>query len=412
MSSMSTTGLKSDPGNILKRRYKTVTEEKAGGATYTPKLLADFVAMQIFAIADLPADGMPIRVLDPAVGDGELLLSILERMPPDRLASVEIRGFETDASAMERATGRIRGAFPEVKLHIEERSFLDFVLDRPAAAGALFAAKDEESFDLIIANPPYVRTQIMGATQAQSLAAQFGLSGRVDLYHAFLLGMSMILGAGGTAGVIVSNRFMTTKSGSSVRRALREAFRIRHVWDLGDTKLFDAAVLPAVLVLQGKDSKADDPRFTSIYETTQSATCRVADQMTAVLQSGTVAIADGRRFEVRHGILDGCGSGDGIWRIATEAGDTWLATVRKNAWGTFRDIGKTRVGVKTCADSVFIRNDWDALPAECRPELLRGLVTHHVARRFRAKISAKPRRIVYPQCRNCGWLAEWRSDLE
>lgn len=29
------------------KRYKLVTEEKAGGATYTPKLLADFVAKKI-----------------------------------------------------------------------------------------------------------------------------------------------------------------------------------------------------------------------------------------------------------------------------------------------------------------------------------------------------------------------------
>jgi len=29
------------------KRYQSVTEEKAGGATYTPHLLADFVADQI-----------------------------------------------------------------------------------------------------------------------------------------------------------------------------------------------------------------------------------------------------------------------------------------------------------------------------------------------------------------------------
>ena len=50
------------------KRYKIVTEEKAGGATYTPKNLADFVARQIIQTArHFPTD-RPLRVLDPAVG--------------------------------------------------------------------------------------------------------------------------------------------------------------------------------------------------------------------------------------------------------------------------------------------------------------------------------------------------------
>ena len=39
------------PTAALTKRYKIVTEEKAGGATYTPKNLADFVARQIIQTA-------------------------------------------------------------------------------------------------------------------------------------------------------------------------------------------------------------------------------------------------------------------------------------------------------------------------------------------------------------------------
>ena len=62
----------------------------------------------------------------------------------------------------------------------------------------------------------------------------------------------------------------------------------------------------------------------------------------------------------------------------------WLATVQAS-WGTFGDAGPIRVGVKTCADRVFIRTDWQALPRAERPELLRPLVTHRDARRFRGR---------------------------
>ena len=53
---------------------------KAHGATYTPKILADFVAREILRQADSTNGRSPIRVLDPAVGDGELLVSFLDQL--------------------------------------------------------------------------------------------------------------------------------------------------------------------------------------------------------------------------------------------------------------------------------------------------------------------------------------------
>ena len=161
-----------------------------------------------------------------------------------------------------------------------------------------------------------------------------------------------------------------------------------------------------------KDQRMSCPRFTSIYETTQAASTRARDAMSAVLHEGIVAVDDGRRFEVRHGALDLRGPLQGVWRIATAAGDAWLATVQDHTWGTFRDIGKIRVGVKTCADKVFIRDDWQDLPPRMQPELLRPLITHHIGRCFKAVISEKPRRILYPHavlngCRAASDLAHY-----
>ncbi len=169
------------------KRYKIVTDEKAGGATYTPRILADFVARQVINAARPNILKGIVRILDPAIGDGELLLSILEQFGSDR---VEVHGFETDPSALERARARISERFPTVSMHFQEGNFLEFVLEHFEEFGApsLFAKSVPDRFDLIIANPPYVRTQIMGARQAQMLAHHFGLTGRVDLYYAFSYG--------------------------------------------------------------------------------------------------------------------------------------------------------------------------------------------------------------------------------
>lgn len=345
--------------------------------------------------ADLGGKKGTLRLLDPAAGEGELLASLLGHLPKSR--PVEVYGFDHDERALRVARERLSVAFPRATFHLERRDFLEYVTGPDGLDGLpLFGSSKPASYDLIIANPPYVRTQIMGAAQAQALASRFGLAGRVDLYHAFLLAIAAVLRPRGIAGVIVSNRFMTTKAGATVRQAVQERFCIKHVWDLGDSKLFDAAVLPAVLVAEGRNGQTPaQPRFSSIYETKEGPNGKAESPIDALAAEGIVEVADGRRFRVQHGLLDKTRSSEDIWRIATKAGDAWLATVESSTWGTFRSIGKVRVGVKTCADKVFIRNDWSTL-GEAVPELLRPLTTHHIARRFRANPDLGQRQILYP----------------
>jgi len=380
------------------RRYQVVTQKKSDGATYTPASLADFVAKKIIDSATLPTE--KIRVLDPAIGDGELLISLLTKIAERTKVAIAVHGFDIDGSALVQARQRILSTFPNVELHLEHSNFLNFVLNLQTASRtpSLFdSPAPAQDFHLIIANPPYVRTQVMGADEAQKLGEAFGLSGRVDRYHAFLIGIAQVLTPGGTAGIIVSNRFMTTKGGASLRAALRKRFALGHVWDLGDTKLFEAAVLPAVILAEGRNGhETGAPSFTSIYETQDAATLEAPNPIAALSMVGTVALEDGRRFRVQHGTLDASGAVDDVWRIATVATDNWLATVATHTWKTFGNVGKIRVGVKTCADKIFIRTDWQAMPENERPELLRPLTTHHGAGRFRATKPAKERGILYP----------------
>ena len=368
-----------------------MSEQKARGETYTPTVLASFVAQQI--VGEMrPPSGRPIRILDPAVGHGELLVRLLEQLRELDDFDIEVHGFETGQVALEVAVKRLKEQFSDVPLHIKSSDFLSFVLERFHPDAGLFA--DSDPYDVIIANPPYVRTQVMGAPQARRIADIFGLSGRVDLYHAFVLGLSQVLAHNGVAGMIVSNRFMTTRAGKSVRDAL-EQLDVIHAWDLGDTKLFDAAVLPAVLLVRGRAPCGSTARFTSIYQTTKPATVGAANPIDALTVDGVVSLSDGRRFEVRHGQLS-AGEGKGrVWRIATKDIDRWLATVESYRWRTFGDVGKVRVGVKTCADKVFIRDDWH-LTSGGTPELLRSLATHHVGGRYKPRRTDEARRILYP----------------
>lgn len=380
------------------RRYQSVDAEKAHGATYTPETLARFVAERIAENADFE-NRASITILDPAIGDGALVLALLDVLKTKTKAALSVRGFDTNVLALDEAARRIHAVCPKTKLELTRGNFLDYVLESEGhtAAPSLFSRGESPAFDLVIANPPYVRTQIMGSDRAQQLANTFGLTGRVDLYQAFLLGMAQVLAPDGAAGIIVSNRFMTTKGGGALRAALRQRVNLRQIFDLGDTKLFTAAVLPAVLVARGTASPSNGaPVFTSIYEVKDEASVQAADPIQALAHEGIVEIGDGRRFSVRHGVLDGSGDDNGIWRLASASGDEWMETVDRHTWKRFGEIGKIRVGVKTCADKIFIRHDWDSAFGADKPELLRPLTTHHGAGRFRATVPKKVRAILYP----------------
>ncbi len=351
----------------------TKKTQKQAGAHYTPPGLADFVARQLAAVCTVKD---PV-VLDPAVGDGELLLAFGKAFT----GKCELKGFDMDAAAVAIAQRRLTTELPGVPARISEQDFLEIALEH--RGDTLFSAPG--AFDLVIANPPYVRTQVMGAERAQQLAQQFDLSGRVDLSFAFIEGIADVLKEGGCAGIIVSNRFMTTKAGAVVRERILSRFDVLHVWDMGDTKLFEAAVLPAVLLLKKHRGRTVDlPRFTSIYSTAEAGLHQAGDIFEAISNgSGTVSV-QGATFMVQHGSLDrGTQTGD-TWRIATDAGDAWLETVLKHTHCTFGDVGKIRVGVKSTADKVFVRTDWHTIPEEMQPEVLLPLITHHVGRRYRA----------------------------
>ena len=391
---------------------RTEAEKKAGGIHYTPPLLAAYLAGEAVAgLRNGPVGNGTIRVLDPACGEGELLKAVVDAMPVALRRRLVLTGFDTDLAAVERARMLLAECgVAAVEIHCAD--FLSAIaengteqqMDLSFGVRARGSEEWQEQFDLVISNPPYVRTQVLGAAVAQKLAARFGLSGRVDLYHAFVRGMTLALREGGVLGLLTSNRFLSVQSGASVRSWLAEHFQLLRLVDLGDTKLFEAAVLPAIVVgLRKAGMKEQDCEFIRVYEARANGgeATRDVGSVLEVLDfsfSG-VARAGGVCFKVQTGRLHAAVGGETPWAMSNEGIDSWLATVRRNSEGVFSDVGKVCVGIKTTADAVFVRDDWDCLPENERPEeeLLHPLVTHHLAKRWHLPpVTGKGKRVLYP----------------
>lgn len=384
---------------------------KSGGVHYTPPALASFVADQ--AAAALDSDLGAVRVLDPACGDGALLASAARAL--EGSPNVELCGFDLDGAAVQEAQVRLASIAGNCSFVVDKMDFIDAVLDEKESTQSLFGKPDViplvGQFDLVIANPPYVRTQVLGAGKSKRLAKDFGLTGRVDLYHAFAVAMATTLHPGGVLALLCSNRFLTTKTGVDLRYMLRSTFEIVNIFDLGDTKAFEAAVLPAVVIARRSDQGTKTFPMVTIYEDRASnAAPTEADSVFDALSDlteGMVAVG-GTVYEVRRGDVD-TSDPSKPW-VPTSRSDDWVAKVEASTAMRFGDVGKLRVGVKTTADSVFIRSDWATQENAPEPELLLPLITHHVAQRWRADPPTKE--ILYPydlaaQRRSPVDLADW-----
>ena len=347
---------------------RTKTEIKNSGATFTPEGLAQFVAQRIFDSSEHISQ--PV-ILDPACGTGSLLQAALSTF---KQYSPHLVGYDTDREYLSIAESCIKNRTLSFELHNQD--FLDLYEEY---RDGLFDNNSVKA-DIIIANPPYVRTQNLGAERAQKLAQQFNLSGRIDLYFPFLKCMTYALKEGGIIGVITSNRYLSTKSGASIRSFLLNKFEIIEIIDLGDTKLFDAAVLPAIFIGRRRHNRAQASCVASkIYEAAESISesPTIANSIYDLLSesNGGLYQVGNTMYRVDSGRICFENSGKEPWTITSNSDDTWLETIRSNTGFYVGDVFKVRVGIKSCADNVFLNPRWEDEPSMPEDDLLRTLIS-------------------------------------
>ncbi|RMI29544.1 Eco57I restriction-modification methylase domain-containing protein [Nocardia stercoris] len=398
---------------------------KRHGRHYTPAPLAVFLAERVL---EHVVPGERIRILDPACGDGELLTAVREvaarRFPGVRC---DLVGYDLDPAAVRAARGRE----PDAQWHHG-----DFLGTATSLADC--------SFDAVITNPPYVRTQQLGAATSQLLRRQFGLRGRIDLTHPFVAVVPRLLRPDGVLGLLCANRFLTTRAGANLRAVLSGDLTPVELYDLGDTRLFEAAVLPAVTVAvrsgcpavpgAGGRSHRSPCRYVSVYEVTDAESVCGTDLFAALLGAEDAVVRhNGRVVEVRVGVLhagdiapsraagSGPWAGDtaalgasevgrrdardaarpgGVesappWRLSQPEVDAWLRRIADGTWRTFGEVARIRVGIKTTADRVFISDRWAESRPRPEPELLFDLLTHHDLDPWRVR-RERPRQVLYP----------------
>ena len=111
--------------------------------------------------------------------------------------------------------------------------------------------REKSGFDVVIANPPYVRQEAIRPLKPD-LAKAFGkfYCGTADLYTYFYKCGLDLLKAGGHLCFIAPNKFMRAGYGRNTRELLTGEATPKVVIDFGDLPIFDATTYPSILLVE------------------------------------------------------------------------------------------------------------------------------------------------------------------
>ena len=111
----------------------------------------------------------------------------------------------------------------------------------------------DSGFDIVIANPPYVRMEQIKHLKPLFSEIYACFSGRADLYVYFYEKSVMLLKQGGVLSFITSDTFLNRDFGEKIRAFLTRNTSIQILVDFGETGVFTAFTEPCVVLVRRND---------------------------------------------------------------------------------------------------------------------------------------------------------------
>lgn len=303
------------------------------------------------------------RLLEPSFGAGDFLIIAVSRLlaaftahggAPSQWSRLRdaVRGVEVHRASFEATRAR---------LHADLRAW---GASKPAAKALceawlicddfLLSKIINESFDVVIGNPPYVRQErIAGPLLAEYRKTFTTIYDRADLYIPFFERGLRLLAADGRLAFICANRWIKNRYGGPLRELVAGEYALTHHIDLDEADAFQADVLAYAAI--------------TVIRRGRHARTRIARR--PALDAGSLArltaamLGDGPRADPRVEEVD---------QVARD-GEPWLlgnfndVALLRRLERTFPEIEeadcKVGIGVATGADRIFI-DRYDQLPVE------------------------------------------------
>lgn len=213
---------------------KTAAERNKWGQFATPLELALSIARYSRGLLG----DAPVRFLDPAVGTGSFYSALRQAYPSKKIKSAT--GVELDPAFAHAAENLWSGSGLNVTCG-------DFTKQLP-----------QPRYNLVLANPPYVRHHHLPSEEKQRLKSRIAeslfaeISGLAGLYCYFVLLAHDWMVDGALAAWLIPSEFMDVNYGSALRKYLTESVTLLHIHRFcpTDVQFTDALVSSAIVVFR------------------------------------------------------------------------------------------------------------------------------------------------------------------
>ncbi len=204
-------------------------------------------------------------------------------------------------------------------------------------------------FDIVIANPPYVRQEVIRPIKPMLKERFQCFKGTADIFVYFYERAENLLKVDGTLTFITSNKFHRTAYGNKLRGFLSRSLTVRTLIDFGDKPIFDAIAYASILIASKRQPNAHSGPI--------SYTWKETDNLSLLSQ-----ILCDRGFFIQQEKL----TEDG-WRLERSDALNLLAKIRGTGTPLRQIVGSQSYrGVTTGLNDAFIIND------ETRRDLIRS----------------------------------------
>jgi len=227
---------------------RTYDKKKLLGQIYTPIHIVEKI-LKDTGFYELDFDSQTI--LDPACGDGRFLLSIAQYIIDNSTegslkARLEnIHGWDIDPDAIAACRQNLNEL---VKPYAVDIDWNLKVID------ALKQVHQQDKFDLIVGNPPYIRIQNLDQLQRDFVQKHYSFckSGSTDAYMAFIqLGCNLVKDRG-TCGFITPNSFLSSETGKPLRAYFVKTQSLRQITNYRSVRIFGNTGTYAAIFIFGK----------------------------------------------------------------------------------------------------------------------------------------------------------------
>lgn len=316
------------------------------------------------------------NIVDPACGTGTFIKQIIERfidglyvnevtsVYKDKLLENKlIRAYDTKPSNVFVTKIVMVSSLVKRNLVHEMDDVLDLIRELPVYCQDFLCVSDKA--DYIIGNPPYIRLQNLSIEYRDFIKNNFvSATGRFDIFTCFLEKSDKLLNENGRMCLITSNKYLTANYGVGIREYLSQTGHVRKLVDLYDTKFFGAAVLPAIIMCENGKCDNCEVDYIGIKTAEQNGQyeCLNANELFEYVENELTCgkrfvhygNEDKQVFEVSRSKVKIPDNGK-TWNFSTSDENTIKTKMDEQKLCSLADMFDVCVGIKTTADTVFVK---------------------------------------------------------